>query len=80
MEQQQEIIINEKAPSIRATCNIPINHCATAKFHTFNNLRNDKAEHFAIEVGKPGAIPLVRMHSECITGDLFGSRYCDCGK
>jgi 3,4-dihydroxy 2-butanone 4-phosphate synthase/GTP cyclohydrolase II len=27
--------------------------------------------------GVPG--PLVRMHSECLTGDVFGSRRCDCG-
>lgn len=25
-------------------------------------------------------MPLVRIHSECITGDVFGSRKCDCGK
>jgi 3,4-dihydroxy 2-butanone 4-phosphate synthase / GTP cyclohydrolase II len=27
--------------------------------------------------GKPGV--LVRVHSECLTGDVFGSRRCDCG-
>jgi 3,4-dihydroxy 2-butanone 4-phosphate synthase/GTP cyclohydrolase II len=26
-----------------------------------------------------GAPPLVRMHSECVTGDVFASRRCDCG-
>ena len=26
-----------------------------------------------------GAVPLVRIHSECLTGDVFGSRRCDCG-
>jgi len=25
-------------------------------------------------------IPLIRIHSECITGDVFGSRRCDCGE
>jgi 3,4-dihydroxy 2-butanone 4-phosphate synthase/GTP cyclohydrolase II len=29
-----------------------------------------------LESGPP---PLVRMHSECLTGDVFGSRRCDCG-
>ena len=24
--------------------------------------------------------PIVRIHSECITGDVFGSRRCDCGE
>ena len=28
-------------------------------------------------IGKPGV--LVRVHSECLTGDVFGSRRCDCG-
>ena len=28
----------------------------------------------------PGADVIVRVHSECITGDLFGSRRCDCGE
>jgi 3,4-dihydroxy 2-butanone 4-phosphate synthase/GTP cyclohydrolase II len=27
-----------------------------------------------------GSPPLVRMHSECLTGDVFGSRRCDCGE
>ena len=27
----------------------------------------------------PNQIPLVRVHSECITGDVFGSSKCDCG-
>src|SRR5450755_4823146 len=45
----------------------------------------DGTEHVALvlgEVGEPGdrgADVLVRMHSECLTGDVFGSRRCDCG-
>lgn len=42
----------------------------------------DKAEHFAL-VKPPqfsNATPLVRIHCECITGDVFGSCRCDCGK
>ncbi len=30
-------------------------------------------------VGAAGRVPLVRVHSECLTGDVFGSRRCDCG-
>src|SRR6185312_15560983 len=30
-------------------------------------------------LGGYGRIPLVRPHSECLTGDVFGSRRCDCG-
>ncbi len=38
-------------------------------------------EHIAILIGRPeqAATPLVRVHSECFTGDLLGSRRCDCG-
>ena len=41
----------------------------------------DNAEHFAlVKARAPGNnTPLVRIHSECITGDVFGSCKCDCG-
>jgi GTP cyclohydrolase II len=40
----------------------------------------DAAEHVALVVGQPnGAPPLVRLHSECLTGDVLGSLKCDCG-
>jgi 3,4-dihydroxy 2-butanone 4-phosphate synthase / GTP cyclohydrolase II len=37
--------------------------------------------HLAMVKGdiRTGPPPLVRMHSECLTGDVFGSRRCDCG-
>jgi len=39
-------------------------------------------QHVALTVGDPsGDEPvLVRMHSECLTGDVFGSKRCDCGE
>ena len=39
------------------------------------------SEHLAILVGNPAAesAPLVRLHSECFTGDLLDSLRCDCG-
>lgn len=37
-------------------------------------------EHVALVIGRPdGNPPLVRVHSECLTGDVFGSLKCDCG-
>ena len=38
-------------------------------------------EHLAVLIGRPEQAPdpLVRVHSECFTGDLLGSRRCDCG-
>ncbi len=42
---------------------------------------SDGCEHVALTYGRPGDIsaPLVRIHSECLTGDAFGSVRCDCG-
>ncbi len=38
------------------------------------------AEHVALLIGASGGKPpLVRLHSECLTGDVFGSLKCDCG-
>ena len=43
-------------------------------------------EHLALvlgdlnHAGNNGHVPLVRVHSECLTGDAFGSRRCDCGE
>ena len=40
----------------------------------------DKQEHLALIKGDlAGDPPLVRVHSECLTGDVFGSERCDCG-
>jgi len=42
----------------------------------------DGHEHLALYLGDlaaPGEPPLVRVHSECLTGDVFGSARCDCG-
>ncbi|WP_427017284.1 GTP cyclohydrolase II [Pseudarthrobacter sp. P1] len=42
------------------------------------------AEHLSVSVPQPadyaGEPPLVRLHSECLTGDVFGSYRCDCGE
>lgn len=39
------------------------------------------AEHALLSIGldNPSKAPLVRIHSECLTGDAFGSLKCDCG-
>ena len=42
--------------------------------------QDDAAEHVALLIGAPnGQPPLIRLHSECLTGDVFGSLKCDCG-
>ena len=38
------------------------------------------AEHAVLKFAQtPGSQPVVRVHSECLTGDVFGSKRCDCG-
>jgi 3,4-dihydroxy 2-butanone 4-phosphate synthase / GTP cyclohydrolase II len=47
--------------------------------HAFRSLV-DGSEHLAmVAAGKAVGAPLVRMHSECLTGDALGSLRCDCG-
>lgn len=56
-------------------------HDGTFVIHGYRDLRTG-AEHVAlvpVEVASPAAAPVVRVHSECLTGDAFGSRRCDCG-
>jgi GTP cyclohydrolase II len=40
---------------------------------------SDGREHLAVTCGPIGGTPIVRLHSECLTGDVFGSNRCDCG-
>lgn len=63
-----------------------ITHVATAtvptrwgefKCHAYR--RPDGIEHLALALGALDDTPLVRVHSECLTGDVFASGRCDCG-
>lgn len=48
-------------------------------FEHTNHGRQESA--VALVMGDPtGEVPLVRIHSECLTGDAFGSQRCDCGQ
>lgn len=49
--------------------------------HAFENEYGQ--EHVALSHGLPrtdDVVPLIRIHSECLTGDAFGSLKCDCGE
>ncbi|MEY4937085.1 MAG: hypothetical protein RIS64_3444 [Bacteroidota bacterium] len=50
----------------------------------FANRADEKMPHLAWVAQNPTGnsqkTPLVRMHSECLTGDIFGSKRCDCGE
>lgn len=64
---------------VRIPLRFPDGYQVTTEAITFHGLA-DGAEHVALVLGDPSAAtPLVRMHSECLTGDVFGSARCDCG-
>ncbi|MFC7368264.1 GTP cyclohydrolase II RibA [Vreelandella zhaodongensis] len=61
---------------------IPLEDAPESRFVLFRE-PDGLREHVAVVIGDldaiPGAVPL-RMHSACLTGDLFGSLRCDCGE
>ena len=68
---------------IRNTIDLPLwsadGFATVATAYTFDRLV-DGREHLALQLGELGdAVPLVRLHSECLTGDVLGSQRCDCG-
>jgi GTP cyclohydrolase II len=75
------------AATIRRRVQLPLQVCDeefSAEVFTFDGLV-DGLEHIAIGLGatvgphEPSDVPLVRLHSECLTGDVLGSQRCDCG-
>lgn len=77
--------------TIRSQLTVPLvvgdGFATTARLLTFHGLV-DGQEHVALALGSQarprptstdGDPPLVRLHSECLTGDVFGSERCDCG-
>ena len=71
----------ERAPSVEilARARIPLDDMPPTQIVAFR-ASDDGQEHVALVVGAfGGKPPLVRLHSECLTGDVFGSLKCDCG-
>jgi GTP cyclohydrolase II len=72
------------AVSVRTRVRVPLRSgndiYSAATMVSFEGLC-DGREHLAVLFGDPlsGPPPLVRLHSECLTGDVFGSARCDCG-
>lgn len=52
------------------------------KYGTFNiqAFKEGEREHLAIFTDDLSDTPIVRIHSECLTGDALGSKKCDCGE
>jgi GTP cyclohydrolase II len=69
------------APNVElvARAKLPIDGMPNTQIVAFRG-SDDGQEHVALVVGAfGGQPPLVRLHSECLTGDVFGSLKCDCG-
>jgi len=65
--------------TLASEASVPIDSGTQARFVVFRDAIGGNST--AIIVGKPdfsNAVP-VRLHSACLTGDVFGSRRCDCG-
>ena len=70
---------------VRVPLRFPDGYATTAELFSFDGLV-DGREHVAFGLGDwseraraADEAPLVRPHSECLTGDVFGSQRCDCG-
>jgi GTP cyclohydrolase II len=63
-----------------ASARVPLENAIDSRVIAFRT-EGSAIEHLAIVVGRPekSEAPLVRIHSECFTGDLLGSLRCDCG-
>jgi GTP cyclohydrolase II len=65
--------------AIAARARLPVSASETAEIVAFRT-PEDPREHVALIVGeRDDSLPVVRLHSECLTGDVFGSLKCDCG-
>jgi GTP cyclohydrolase II len=76
-----DVDAHEDADRLRivARAHLPVAGAEDAEIVAF---RTDEmpGEHVALLIGAPaGRPPLVRLHSECLTGDVLGSLKCDCG-
>jgi GTP cyclohydrolase II len=82
--------IRPLAATIRTQVELPLQfadgYTTDARVFSFDGLV-DGREHLAFALGDrtaphpadDGRVPLIRVHSECLTGDVFGSQRCDCG-
>jgi len=71
----------ETATRIAARAKVPLAVAEDAEVVVFR-AEVGSEDHFAVLIGTGagGVAPLVRLHSQCITGDVLGSLKCDCGE
>lgn len=65
--------------AIATRARLPVSASETAEIIAFRS-PDEPREHVALVVGQRNASPpVIRLHSECLTGDVLGSLKCDCG-
>jgi len=66
--------------TIATRARLPVSASEDAEIVAFRSA-DDLREHVALVIGeqRSDVAPLVRLHSECLTGDILGSLKCDCG-
>jgi len=65
--------------TIVARAKLPLDDLPPSQMVAFRDPASGE-EHVALVIGAfGGKPPLIRLHSECLTGDVFGSLKCDCG-
>lgn len=77
----QSVFEASLSPGVRiaSRAKLPTSASESAEILAFR-AEEDGSEHVALLIGQPrGQPPLVRIHSECLTGDVLGSLKCDCG-
>ncbi len=68
-----------RALAIATRARLPVDGAEDAEIVAFRS-PDSADEHVALVIGQlDGRAPLVRLHSECLTGDVLGSLKCDCG-
>ncbi|MEU3340622.1 GTP cyclohydrolase II [Streptomyces sp. NPDC002144] len=80
-EPRTTTVVTVPEVTVRARVGVTLHRAGgqRAELVTFSGLP-DAAEHLAIILGEPAqSAPVVRLHSECLTGDVLGSARCDCG-
>jgi GTP cyclohydrolase II len=64
---------------IAARARLPVSASSDAELVAYRSTA-DAADHVALVIGtRDSSPPMVRLHSECLTGDVLGSLKCDCG-
>jgi len=75
-----EAFLDPASLTVATRARLPVAAAEEAEVVVFRS-PDDTREHVALIVGRQTSerVPLARLHSECLTGDILGSLRCDCG-